>query len=62
MKIINVMRRTLLAGVAAFVGGGVTSSRADMAGIEVGVGDVRSEVLSPVNLTRSGTISGQIHS
>jgi alcohol dehydrogenase (cytochrome c) len=46
MKINNLLRRTLLAGVATFVGGGVTSSLADLAGIEVGVGDVRSEVLS----------------
>jgi alcohol dehydrogenase (cytochrome c) len=36
----------LLAVVGAAVGGGVTSSLADEAGIEVGIGDLRGEILS----------------
>jgi alcohol dehydrogenase (cytochrome c) len=42
-------RRLKLSSIALFalgVGGGVTSSRADMAGIEVDVGDLRGEILS----------------
>jgi alcohol dehydrogenase (cytochrome c) len=47
MKIVDALRRTLLAGVAAVVGGGVTSPRADeFTSIEVGVGDLRGEILS----------------
>src|SRR5215475_4570965 len=47
MKIVNALRRTLLAGVAAVVGGGITSSRADeFTRIEVGVGELRGEILS----------------
>src|SRR5580692_13023607 len=36
----------LVAIIAAAVGGGVTSSLADEAGIEVGIGDLRGEILS----------------
>ena len=36
----------LFALAAGVVGGGVTSSRADEAGIEVGIGDLRGEILS----------------
>ena len=35
-----------LALIGAFMGGEITSSLADEAGIEVGVGDVRGEILS----------------
>jgi hypothetical protein len=41
MKIVNALQGTLLAGVAALVGGGVTSSLADEAGMEARVGELR---------------------
>jgi len=41
MKIVNTLRRTLLVGVAAVVGGGITSSLADEPGIEARVGELR---------------------
>src|SRR5215471_14396351 len=47
MKIVSTLQRTFLAGIAAVVGGGVTSSLADeLSRIEAGVGELRSEILS----------------
>ena len=40
------IRSALVAIIAAVVGGGVTSSLADVAGIEVDIGDLRGEILS----------------